>query len=80
MPWHVAKTSKCSASKPWGVIKDADGKVVGCHPTEDKAKDQLKALYANEPKAKAMTVAEVRIRLRLMDARGIIQGLGPDKL
>lgn len=49
MPYHVAKTGSCPASKPWGCIKTADGKVMGCHPTEDKAKAQMAALYANEP-------------------------------
>jgi len=52
MPYHVAKTKKCSASKPWGVIKDSDGKVMGCHPSKAKANKQLAALYANEPGAK----------------------------
>lgn len=48
MPWHVAKSSKCPTGKPWAVIKSADGKVVACHETSDKAKAQLRALYANE--------------------------------
>lgn len=48
MPWHVAKTAKCPASKPWGVIKDSDDSVAGCHPTEEKAKDHMAALYAND--------------------------------
>lgn len=30
------------------MVKDSDGKVVGCHPTKEKAKKQLAALYANE--------------------------------
>jgi hypothetical protein len=52
MPYHVAKTAKCSASKPWGVIKDSDGKVMGCHPSKKAANKQLAALYANESDAK----------------------------
>ncbi len=55
MPWHVAETAKCPAGKPWGVIKDSDGSVEGCHLTKADAEKQLAALYANEPGAKSMT-------------------------
>ena len=48
MPWHVAKTDACPASEPWGVIKDADGSVVGCHATKQDALDQMAALYAED--------------------------------
>lgn len=51
MPWHVERTSQCPASKPWGVILDADGKVVsgGCHSAHAMANRHMAALYANEP-------------------------------
>jgi HK97 family phage prohead protease len=49
MPWHAAKSDQCPASKPWAVIKNADGKVVGCHETQESANKQVAALYANEP-------------------------------
>ena len=46
MPWHIARNvSGCSG---YAVIKDSDGKVVGCHGTEKDAKAQLAALYASE--------------------------------
>lgn len=51
MPYHVAKTSGCPASKPWGVIKNSDGKIMGCHASKADANKQLAALYANEPDA-----------------------------
>lgn len=55
MPWHILHPcSQCPVSKPWGVIKDSDGSVAGCHETEASAKKQLAALYANEPGAKQM--------------------------
>jgi HK97 family phage prohead protease len=61
MPYHVAKTSKCPADKPWGVIKDSDDSVMGCHPSKAEANKQLAALYANEPKAAlTMTIREQR--------------------
>lgn len=51
MPWHIAKSSSCPASKPWAVIKDSDDSVAGCHASEASAKKQLAALYANEEKS-----------------------------
>jgi hypothetical protein len=49
MPWHISHGhSSCASSKPWAVIKDSDGSVVGCHETEDSAKAQLAALNASE--------------------------------
>lgn len=47
MPYKVTKTDKCPASKPWGVIKVSDGKLMGCHPTKAKANDQVAAIEAN---------------------------------
>ena len=48
MPWHIAKSGSCPASKPWAVIKNTDGTVEGCHPTEGDAQKQMAALYASE--------------------------------
>jgi len=47
MPWHVEQgTAGCDG---WAVVKDADGSVAGCHPTEADALAQVAALYAQEP-------------------------------
>lgn len=43
MPWHIEKRED-----EWCVIKDADGENEGCHPSEEKAKAQMSALYASE--------------------------------
>lgn len=50
MPYHIGEkgTSGCAG---FPVVKDSDGKVMGCHKTEADAKKQLAALYANEPSA-----------------------------
>src|SRR3972149_7305913 len=48
MPWSVAQDERCPADKPWGVVKDSDDSLEGCHATEDEAKAQQAALYANE--------------------------------
>lgn len=58
VPWHtVHGHSGCPDGKPWAVVKDADGSVAGCHPTESAADDQLAALYASEGDS-AVTTAE----------------------
>lgn len=49
MPYQIRKSDECPESKPWAVIKESDGKVMGCHETEADARRQLAALNANEP-------------------------------
>jgi hypothetical protein len=64
MPWHIAMSDECPASKPHAVIKDADGSVEGCHETEAKAKKQMAALYAHETmpmKAEQLGTAKWRV-------------------
>ena len=49
MPWHVVKKDAgCSISEPWGVRKDDDDSLAGCHGSEAEAVDQVAALYASE--------------------------------
>lgn len=69
MPWHIEKREN-----EWCVIKDADGKNQGCHPTEDKAKAQMAALYANERgtsvdaiEFRSSTITDVDSQQRLID-------------
>lgn len=55
MPWSTtAESGKCPASKPWAVVRDADGTVEGCHETEAAANRQRAALYAQEETSKSM--------------------------
>lgn len=49
VPWHTVNGhASCPASRPWAVVKDADGEVEGCHASEQEANDQMAALYASE--------------------------------
>ena len=49
MPWHIAEDhADCPSGEPFAVVKDDDGKVVGCHVSRDAAEKQLAALYASE--------------------------------
>jgi phage head maturation protease len=46
VPWHIEKREN-----EWCVIKDDDNENEGCHDTENKAKAQMRALYASENRA-----------------------------
>lgn len=48
MPYQVKRTGDCPDSKPWAVVKESDGKVMGCHETKEQANAQLAALNAAE--------------------------------
>ena len=43
----------------WCVVKQDTDRKIGCHPTEEKAKRQMAALYANEGKALLPIKAQV---------------------
>lgn len=62
MPWHMGKSAECPSSKPWAVIKDDDGKVVGCHMTKADAQKQMAALYVHVPDAKRSGSEPVELR------------------
>ena len=68
MPYHIARSSGCPSSRPWGVIKSATGRVMGCHPDEGSAQKQMAALYANEPRGgnmpRQVDLATTRLRDR----------------
>lgn len=50
MPWEIVKSHpSCPTSRPWGVVKQGDGELEGCHPSEADAQKQTAALYAAEP-------------------------------
>jgi uncharacterized protein len=52
VPWSIIKGGGTCSVDEYAVIKKADGGTVGCHPTPDKAKRQLAALYANDTSTK----------------------------
>jgi HK97 family phage prohead protease len=68
MPYAVKKdaTGHCSAGKPWAVVTQGgenDGTIHGCFSTKAAAREQQKALYANNPDAKA-TDSEVAMTIK----------------
>jgi len=46
MPYEVKVSAACPIDKKFGVWKD--GQLLGCHPSEDNAGEQVQALYASE--------------------------------
>ncbi len=54
MPYSIKKQGD-----QWCVVKDSDGKVMGCHDTPAKANDQLAAIYANE---KGLPIGDIERR------------------
>lgn len=48
MPWSIVENHPKCAAGEWGVIKDADGSLAGCHATQADAADQLAALHIAE--------------------------------
>jgi phage head maturation protease len=49
MPWDIVPDEpRCPASEPWGVVKEADDELEGCHASRAEALAQLAALNAAE--------------------------------
>lgn len=49
MPYRVEQDHPdCGADTPWAVVKESDGELMGCHPTEAAAMEQQAALYAED--------------------------------
>lgn len=67
MPWHVEKSDSCPPSKPYAVVKDADGSAEGCHATREAARRQLAALYAQEGKT---------VKTLTLEAKATVTDLG----
>lgn len=67
MPYEVTRSDRCPASRPWAVRKTTDGQVMGCHPSEQAARRQLAALYANEDATMSQPVKFVKGRDDLIE-------------
>lgn len=48
MPYEIKRSPSCPPDKPFGVFKKGTENKVGCHANEGAAKQQLRALYAQE--------------------------------
>lgn len=47
MPWNIQKKNG-----KYLVVSQTTGRVAGAHPTEEQARQQQKALYANVPESR----------------------------
>lgn len=64
MPWRITRNdSGCPASRPWGVRKESDGELEGCHETREDAARQIAALEIAE--------RENRVEEALKRVRGV---------
>lgn len=52
MPYEVQRTDRCPTNRPFGVVNPESGRLHGCHDTEESARRQQAALYANVPDAR----------------------------
>ncbi len=84
MPWKISKSSNCPKSKPYGVIKEGETSARWCHSTEESAKQQVRALYAQENKEmtednateeKMLTFAYGATSFREAEERDAINGI-----
>ena len=48
MPYSVEKSNSCPVGRPYAVVKDSDGKVMGCHASKEEAQDQIAAINISE--------------------------------
>lgn len=63
MPWHIEKDEpRCPTSESWGVVKDDDNELEGCHATKAEAEEQLAALYASEEDSNSMDKEQIMQR------------------
>lgn len=55
MPYEVRRDKDCPPDKPFGVFKQGTSEKLGCHANEAAAKQQLRALYAQEARSMPST-------------------------
>ncbi len=58
MPWVMKKKGEQVCVYKEGPDKEAIGDPLGCHATEEEAKQQMAAMYASEPTAKAVKMVD----------------------
>lgn len=61
MPWRIANDA--AGCDGWAVVQDSNGKVVGCHPTREKALDQLAVLNINVREASMDEITQFHGRI-----------------
>lgn len=77
MPWHKEENhSECDESKPWAVVQDDSGEVMGCHETEESADEQLTALYSSENENKTKSTSHAIKLMHETDNHYLVGGYG----
>ena len=68
MPWKIEKQDD-----EWCVVKEDDGSIEGCHPSEDEAMAQMRAMHASENEDKEASLWE---RIKAQVETYVEQALG----
>lgn len=48
MPYKIVKNDPRCDEGEYALVKEDDGKLMGCHPSEESANRQMRAIYASE--------------------------------
>lgn len=75
MPWKITKQNDGT----FCVVKESDGKTVKCHPTREKAKSHLAALYVNEPSAAKKSTGYGLLKSLITERVEELKGCGANK-
>lgn len=78
MPWHIVKRGD-GDDEQFCVVKESDGKTVKCHPTREKAKSHLAALYVNEPSAAKKSMGYGLLKSLITERRDELKACGANK-
>lgn len=77
MPYSIIENhAGCPGDSPWGVVKDADNELMGCHSSESDAADQVAALYASERDGRPSYSSETAPWRGPLAVEGVVTGDG----
>lgn len=74
MPWQIKKQGN-----EFCVVTKDGGKLVKCHPTREKAKSHLTALYVNEPSAAKKSIGYGLLKSLITERVAELKGCGANK-
>lgn len=75
MPWKIVPNE----DGKFCVVKKSDGKVVKCHPTREKARSHIAALYANEPSEAKKSIGYGMLKSMIEERVEEIKACGANK-
>jgi hypothetical protein len=67
VPYKIYMSDSCPNEKPWAVSNSDGSKIYGCHETQEKARDQMSALYSVESKSQEIWHEGMMVRATYKD-------------